>query len=298
MCAGLVIVDDEVSTVWLIHYTTQHYLDSIQADRFPHAQTEITLRCLNYLFFSKFHHLPQDDDQVEDILKEHPFLAYSQYCLMHAAGGAELALQNQIIEFLQQASRWRDFWHAMWRFEPVSCVEPWCNHEWPEFASSLWISASAGLQATTTYLLAQETIGSDENLKDSALYIASCYGHLFIVQLLIEKGANLTAQGGYYGTALQAAACEGHNSMVQLLINEGADVDAQGGHFGTALQAAAYKGNISVVQLLIEKGAYVNAQAGEYRTALQAAIQQAPTSVVHLLIANGAQTNLLINSMA
>ncbi|KAJ7117132.1 hypothetical protein C8R44DRAFT_593899, partial [Mycena epipterygia] len=49
VCAGLVIVDETASVVRLIHYTTQDYLDSIQSQRFPDAQTEITSRCLTYL---------------------------------------------------------------------------------------------------------------------------------------------------------------------------------------------------------------------------------------------------------
>ncbi|KAJ6599932.1 hypothetical protein DFH09DRAFT_890071, partial [Mycena vulgaris] len=42
VCAGLVIVDQQLSVVRLVHYTTQEYLNSIQAQQFPDAQTEIT----------------------------------------------------------------------------------------------------------------------------------------------------------------------------------------------------------------------------------------------------------------
>ncbi|KAJ6548632.1 hypothetical protein B0H19DRAFT_1299486, partial [Mycena capillaripes] len=49
VCAGLVIVDEQLSVVRLVHYTTQEYLDSIQAQRFPNAQTEITYSLLTYL---------------------------------------------------------------------------------------------------------------------------------------------------------------------------------------------------------------------------------------------------------
>ena len=46
--------------------------------------------------------------------------------------------------------------------------------------------------------------------------------------------------------------------MVQLLLEKGADVNAQGGYYGNALQAASYEGNEKVVQLLLKKGADVN----------------------------------------
>ncbi|KAF8239490.1 hypothetical protein L208DRAFT_1237287, partial [Tricholoma matsutake] len=59
-----------------------------------------------------------------------------------------------------------------------------------------------------------------------------------IVKLLIEKGANVNAQGGFFGNALQAAAYNGNQEIVKLLIEEGANVNAQGGEYGNALQAA------------------------------------------------------------
>jgi ankyrin repeat protein len=59
------------------------------------------------------------------------------------------------------------------------------------------------------------------------------------VTLLLEKGADVNAQGGYYGNALQAAANGGHESVVTLLLENGADVNAQGGYYGNALQAAS-----------------------------------------------------------
>jgi ankyrin repeat protein len=43
------------------------------------------------------------------------------------------------------------------------------------------------------------------------------------------------------------------------LINKGADVNAQGGVYGSALQAASAKGYFEIIELLLEKGADVNA---------------------------------------
>jgi len=50
-----------------------------------------------------------------------------------------------------------------------------------------------------------------------------------IVQRLLEKGANVNAQGGYYGNALQVASYEDHVQIVQRLLKNGADFNAQGG---------------------------------------------------------------------
>ncbi|KAJ7278310.1 hypothetical protein C8J57DRAFT_1222168 [Mycena rebaudengoi] len=64
-----------------------------------------------------------------------------------------------------------------------------------------------------------------------------------VVQLLLNQGANVNAQGGQYGTALQAASMEGHEAVVQLFLNQGANVNAQGGHYGTALLVVARFGS-------------------------------------------------------
>jgi hypothetical protein len=54
VCAGLVIMDKQLSVVQLVHYTTQEYLDSIQAQKFPDMQQEITCTLLTFLAFDGF----------------------------------------------------------------------------------------------------------------------------------------------------------------------------------------------------------------------------------------------------
>jgi hypothetical protein len=56
----------------------------------------------------------------------------------------------------------------------------------------------------------------------SPLYYASLIGSIESVRQLLEKGADVNAQGGYYGTALQGASNRGHNKVVQRLLKRGA----------------------------------------------------------------------------
>jgi ankyrin repeat protein len=51
---------------------------------------------------------------------------------------------------------------------------------------------------------------------------------------LNQKAPLFNAQGGEYGNALQAASAEGHGQIVQLLLEKGADVNTQGGSYGYA----------------------------------------------------------------
>jgi hypothetical protein len=85
VCARLVIADQRLSVVQLVHYTTQKYLDSIQAQKFPDTQQEITCTLLTFLAFDGF---PDSSwNKPGAILL--PLVEYSQYCVVHAAGQHE-----------------------------------------------------------------------------------------------------------------------------------------------------------------------------------------------------------------
>ncbi|KAL9038336.1 MAG: hypothetical protein Q9214_005318, partial [Letrouitia sp. 1 TL-2023] len=125
----------------------------------------------------------------------------------------------------------------------------------------------------------------------NALQAASYRGYKKVVQMLLENGAKVKAQGGYYGNALQAASFEGHQTVMQMLLDKGAKVNAQGGHYGNALQAASHGGHKKVVQMLLDKRAKVNVQGGHYGNALQAASHGGHQSVVQILLDKGAKVN-------
>ncbi|KAJ7441278.1 hypothetical protein B0H11DRAFT_1624932, partial [Mycena galericulata] len=92
VCAGLIIKDEQLSVVRLVHYTTQQYLDHIQPWKFPNAQTEITRSLLTYLAFDEVRVL--DPFQTKQDAKNLPLLQYAQdYCLMHATGPPEGTLR-------------------------------------------------------------------------------------------------------------------------------------------------------------------------------------------------------------
>ena len=68
------------------------------------------------------------------------------------------------------------------------------------------------------------------------------------MQTLLERGADVNAQGGIYGSALQAACSRGHNKIVQMLLEWGADINADNEYYGSALQAACSEGHDKIVQ--------------------------------------------------
>ena len=76
-----------------------------------------------------------------------------------------------------------------------------------------------------------------------------------LARKLIEKGADVNAQGGRHGNALYAASAGDHEAITALLIEKGADVNAQGVYYGNALYAASEGGHEAITALLIKKGA-------------------------------------------
>lgn len=69
----------------------------------------------------------------------------------------------------------------------------------------------------------------------TGLGIASLLGLKYVAESLLNEGADVNAQGGYYGNVLQAASSRGHDQVVQMLLYKGADVNAQGGEYGSVL---------------------------------------------------------------
>lgn len=89
----------------------------------------------------------------------------------------------------------------------------------------------------------------------SPIYYVTRAGLVEPARLLLEKGADVNAQGGFCGNALQAASIGGHKAIVKLLLEKGTDVNVQGGYYSNALQAALSRGHKAIVKLLLEKGA-------------------------------------------
>ncbi len=93
------------------------------------------------------------------------------------------------------------------------------------------------------------------------LHGAARAGHLDVVEILIEHGADVNAAGRGTGkTPLHTAAEGGRLPIVELLIAKGADVNARDNVNARPIHSAAASGHFDVVELLIAHGASAPAE--------------------------------------
>lgn len=83
--------------------------------------------------------------------------------------------------------------------------------------------------AADNYIFAFVLTGSSAHQgKETALHEASGKGHMEVVKLLLERGADVHAKEKNDETPLHVATGRGHTEIVKLLLERGADVHAKG----------------------------------------------------------------------
>jgi Ankyrin repeats (3 copies) len=277
--------------VRLAHFSVKEYLVSKRIQDGPAAQfsiqeiptnASIAEICVAYLL-----QFDKPDSFIVQTVEEFPLARYAaRFWTQHAriAGENQDAMHSLIMELL--LSKKHGHINCIRLFDPEIPwrEEPRTTRYLTKTFSPLYYTSLTGLIVSIRLLLEK---GADVNAQGgkygNALQAASHEGHDQIVQWLLEKEADVNAQGGLFGNALQTASDKGYDQIVQRLLEAGADVNAQGGLCGNALQAASYGGYDQVVQRLLEARADVNAQGGEYGNALQAASSEGHDQVVQRL---------------
>ncbi|ROV91219.1 hypothetical protein VMCG_09361 [Cytospora schulzeri] len=107
---------------------------------------------------------------------------------------------------------------------------------------------------------------------DVALQEAAYGGHIVVVKLLLDRGADVNVESNTLGSALHAAAYKGHESVIQLLLKGGANVKARYAHVGSVLQFAASQNQSNALRRLIEHGAAIDLPPNEAECALMSAV--------------------------
>jgi len=113
----------------------------------------------------------------------------------------------------------------------------------------------------------------------TALILAAIWGHDKVVQLLLDRGAQIEAANNGK-TILMFAAEIGEEKVVQVLLDRGARIEAANEIGKTALMFAVHFGHEKVAQLLLDRGARIEAETKYGETALDLARKREQWNVV------------------
>lgn len=318
VCAGIVTCHAESNTVSFIHYTTKEYfkrrMDRQVVERFLHPEISIAETCLMYLSFER--------KEFEDFLAarvEYPYgLTFRQY--------AENECPDWDIDicyplFRYAARYWGDHVNDMLgqvthdlfmrfvrqRTGLAASVQALAEQEYPRQRFPILISGVClisffGLKEMVMMLL-EDGQNMEAEYDWTALHMAARRGHAVIVQLLVDKGANVNAVAEgfedysmtYEVTALHLAARNGHEKVLDILLNNGADIDSQTERGETALHLAAEKGHVGAIALLLNKGANLEAKSRREYTPIRVAALRGQEACAKILIERGADLSVAPN---
>ena len=146
------------------------------------------------------------------------------------------------------------------------------NNQSKEFEHDIFKACRRGNLANVQMLIEKEKVNkkkrvekTDYNLdfweNDTPIHIAAKFGHLPIVQYLIEKqNVDEDINGKYEKTALHYACEKGHYDIVKYLISKGANINLQDQYERTPLHYAYINDHDDIAKYLISNGANTKAK--------------------------------------
>ena len=122
------------------------------------------------------------------------------------------------------------------------------------------------------------------------LHLASHFGRIDAVRLLLNKGANVKARSTnpLENLAIHAAAAGKHADVIKVLIDHGCSPNAHQHGGWTPLHAAAQAGDIESARVLIAGGADVTIRADNQQRPLDLALTKGQQAMVEFLESQGA----------
>jgi hypothetical protein len=125
----------------------------------------------------------------------------------------------------------------------------------------------------------------------TGLMIAAWEGNIPLMELFVQRGANINFVNRNGEQALQLAAWKGQTEAVKWLLTRGAAINRKGKEW-SALHYAVFAGHEDLAKMLLGQGANVNAQAPNGSTVLMMAAREGHEKLAQSLIEAGADTSI------
>lgn len=218
--AGLVAVDEKSSTIRLVHYTLQEFLEKNREKLIPDADLEMAKKCLTYLSFDIFKSGPCNNEKsLDQRLREYRFLDYaSRNWGHHVRENQQPDLIDRVLSYLEDDQKMSCFVQVV--HVSTSRYGGW--HDWfPKQFNLLHAVAYWGLVEMLAVLPGPVIdINSRDSYGRTALHLGARNGHETMVRVLLEKGAGISGKDQHGSTALHRAARAGHTAVARVLLEK------------------------------------------------------------------------------
>ena len=345
LCRNLIVFDSEQDIFRFAHQSVREYLMKLSRYTIVEQHALATERCLEiYLTKSLQHPITREGKRQNTILKPYAEIYWPVH-YKYVESSASVELKNKVLRFTDQI-RGTLPPYVEWRSDIVQKYgndSRWRMNDKLQLDLDdrlgiriIWAAshpdtllALASAFGFSSFLDAREPSSTslNESLEidyetNTFLSFAAREGHNQVVQLLLDKGADVNTLEGlalgeaalygqtqiletlldqgsidtndlprYLMRALPNACSSGNVSTIRLLLERGADVIAPYEDGGNALTTASYHGYVEIVQLLLDLVADVNASVGDYGNALQRACASGHDLIIQLLLDHGADIN-------
>ena len=135
------------------------------------------------------------------------------------------------------------------------------------------------------------------NIGVTPLNIASHYGNIEIVKILLQHNTSIDEADNYGFTPLISAAQEGHLDVVMLLLQHNANIQLAAKRGSTALYKAVQNGHKDIVETLVSAGDKINKLDFNNFTALHCAAREDKHEIVKWMLEKP-ETKFIINDQS
>lgn len=290
-CHGLVILDEETSSIRFVHKSLQEFLKKKHENKelFETGHCDIYLTCLNYMKFKETSITePTDKSDYQcnvSLFDRFPFLKYS-ICFWgeHVREQIDQEVTDRTLEFLSN-----EYPHFLLHCRLYIVVMSEAMYESQEFYG-LHLAAYFGLVGVASAIIDRfgDNLITLSVCEKTPMLLATERGHEAIVRLLLEKRnaihdlakpleiaiaqgfekiVGLLLDNGDESTInlkvtdrseslLSCAAMNGHLPICLLLLERDADIESRDNNVSTPLSQASYEGRMDVMNLLLERHRY------------------------------------------